>query len=84
MAFYIVTLKKLFFMDYVTIGVNIRNQRFINGLNQFGLAREVGLSRIMISRYENAQSKMSYEMLERFAEKLGVSVEDLMGKKNPN
>lgn len=65
-------------MQQFIIGKNIRRWRSFKGKKQECLAKEIGISRIMLSRYENGRSKISMEHLETIAKTLGVNIQELI------
>lgn len=65
-------------MEQLLIGQNIQRWRLFKGKKQETFAKEIGISRIMLSRYENGRSMISLKHLEHIAELLEVSIEDLI------
>jgi transcriptional regulator with XRE-family HTH domain len=65
-------------MKYYVIGENIKRFRNFRGKKQDVLAKEIGISRIMLSRYENGHVKFSFEILAEIANKLNVKIEELL------
>lgn len=65
-------------MNYHLIGVNIKKYRSFNGKKQEVLAKEIGVSRIMMSRYENGHVNLSLEILVLIAQRLNISVAELL------
>ncbi len=65
-------------MEQIIIGRNIQRWRCFKGKKQENFAKEVGISRVMLSRYENGRSKISLQQLEHIAELLGIKIEDLI------
>ena len=60
-----------------TLGQNIRNARLAARLSQEQLADRIPISAGAIGHYENGRHQPSVETLEKIAEVLGVSVEEL-------
>jgi transcriptional regulator with XRE-family HTH domain len=58
-------------------GTKIRLIRLSRGLNQEGVAQQLGIQQNAYSKIETNQSKVSDEMVERLASIFGVSVEDI-------
>lgn len=65
-------------MNYYQIGENIKKHRTFKGKKQEVLANEIGVSRIMLSRYENGRVKISIETLHTIAIRLNIRVVDLL------
>ena len=65
-------------MGQLLIGKNIQRWRSFKGKKQETLAKEVGISRIMLSRYENGRSEISIKLLEKIAKLLDVSIDELL------
>ncbi|MBL7744895.1 MAG: helix-turn-helix transcriptional regulator [Chitinophagaceae bacterium] len=65
-------------MEQIVIGKNIRKWRDFKGKKQASFAKEIGVSRVMLSRYENGRSKISLEHLNKIAISLGVDISDLI------
>lgn len=63
-----------------TIGQRIRRFRKTEGLTQEELGRKVGLSKRMVAYYEIQGGSPSPELLGKFAESLGVSINTLLGR----
>ena len=66
-------------MYYVEFGPILRALRQEKGLNQSQLGEMVGLSKAVISKYENSQSYPAYDMLIRLAHTFKVSTDYLLG-----
>jgi HTH-type transcriptional regulator/antitoxin PezA len=58
--------------DVSVVGRNIKKVRLFREINQSGLAKSVGVSRITLSRYENGLSPVPVRLLELFAEQLDI------------
>ena len=65
-------------MEPILIGKNIQRWRSFKGKKQETFAKEMGISRVMLSRYENGRSAISLEQLEQIANSLGIKIEDLI------
>lgn len=63
------------------LGDNIKTYRKNKGYSQETLAQELFVVRQTISKWEKGQSVPDADMLEKLAEALEVSVDDLLGKK---
>lgn len=63
---------------YKTIGVNLTALREKRGLSQDEAAVYLGVSRPLISYYENAEREIPLPHLEKLADLFGVEVADLM------
>ena len=66
-------------MYYVEFGEILRAKRKEKELSQAKLGALVGLSKALISKYENAISYPPYNVLIRFANVFGVSTDYLLG-----
>ncbi len=64
------------------IGINIKKFRSFKGKKQIVLAGEIGVSRIMLSRYENGRSTISLQQLQKIANCLGVTIDQLVYEEN--
>jgi len=69
-------------MDRAIIGRNIQRWRHFKGKKQEPFAKEIEVSRVMLSRYENGRSEISLQQLEKIADALGVSITDLLSDEN--
>lgn len=67
-------------MDQVIIGKNIQRWRSFRGKKQQTFAKEIGVSRVMLSRYENGRSGISLEHLEEISTSLGISIWELLNE----
>jgi len=65
-------------MDWVTVGRNIQRWRQFKGKKQEPFAKEIEISRVMLSRYENGRSKISLEELEKIATALSIPLHELL------
>lgn len=63
----------------VDFGVRLKTLREAKKLNQSQLAERMGVTKSMISAYENSIRMPSYGVLIRFAGLFGVSVDYLLG-----
>ena len=66
-------------MYYVEFGVILREKRKEKGLSQSRLGALVGLSKALISKYENSVSYPPYNVLIRLASVFNVSTDCLLG-----
>lgn len=60
------------------IGDNINRLMYLKGLTQQELADRVGCTRFAISRYVNNNRTPSEKMLQKLADGLGVSVNEIV------
>jgi transcriptional regulator with XRE-family HTH domain len=67
------------FVYYVEFGAILKATRLEKGLSQEKLGALVGLSKALISKYENAVSYPPYNVLIRFANVFNVSTDYLLG-----
>jgi transcriptional regulator with XRE-family HTH domain len=65
-------------MNKYIIGCNIKKFRQFNGKKQHDFAKDLSISRIMLSRYENGHVAFTVDNLSFFAKKLHIGVEDLL------
>lgn len=68
-----------YFIDYTTIGKNIRKARRAKGWTQAQLAAAVDCTTPHMTNVENANTKLSLAMLVSVAQALGVSTDELIG-----
>lgn len=66
-------------MYYIQFGENLRKLRTERGLTQKELGERVGLSKAVVSKYENAVGYPSLDMLIKIAAFFGVSTDYLLG-----
>jgi Predicted transcriptional regulators len=69
-------------MDYIILGLNIRNIRKKNHLTQEKLAEKVGISTVFLSQIENANRIPSLETVVNIADSLSVTVDELITNKS--
>lgn len=62
----------------IAIGMKIKKWRNFKDYKQEVFAREIGISRIMLSRYENGRSQVSIMQLQKIACKLEVELSVLL------
>jgi len=67
-------------MEQATISRNIQRWRSFKGKKQESFAKEIGVSRVMLSRYENGRSKISLQHLEVIAKALGLTITELLAE----
>ena len=65
-------------MYNLSIGWNIKRWRSFRGKKQQVFANEIGVSRNMLSRYENGKSTVSVQQLQKIASCLQVSLDNLL------
>lgn len=63
----------------IAIGERIIQLRTAKNWSQDDLAREIGASRVMIGKYERADSSPSIEVIIKLAEVFDVSIDYLLG-----
>jgi len=66
-------------MYYIEFGLILKNTRKEKGLSQSELGKLIGTSKAVISKYENALSYPSYDMLIKMACTFKVSTDYLLG-----
>jgi len=64
--------------DKDTLGCNIRRWRKFRDIKQDVFAKQIGVSRIMLSRYENGRSKISAETIYKISFHLDISFGELV------
>ncbi|MCU0320948.1 MAG: helix-turn-helix domain-containing protein [Chitinophagaceae bacterium] len=65
-------------MKNYSIGANIRKYRSMLGKKQEVLAAELGISRVMLSRYENGHVNIKFNTLKHISLLLCVNIELLI------
>lgn len=60
---------------------NIREARQLKGITQEQLAKMLGITQGAVAQWENGLTHPSFEMLPKVAEALGLTVDELIGKK---
>lgn len=63
------------------IGMNIRKLRKASGLTQVELAKKLNATQKVVTSYENNQRTPTLEKLEKMSEIFGVSLDEIVGKK---
>lgn len=66
-------------MNYCEFGENLKKLRKSRNLSQKALGAKVGLSKAVISKYENGMSYPSFDVLIRIAQYFGVTTDYLLG-----
>lgn len=66
-------------MYYIQFGENLRKLRTERGLTQKEMGDRVGLSKAVVSKYENSLGYPSLDMLIKIAAFFGVSTDYLLG-----
>lgn len=66
-------------IDMVNLGKKLRALRTAKGMTQEQLAKRLGLTKSVISAYENAARYPSYDILVRIAAIFGVTTDYLLG-----
>lgn len=69
-------------MSYFDFGYILRSLRKRSGLSQSELGKHIGLSKSVISNYENGINYPDYENLLRIAKYFGVTTDYLLGAQN--
>jgi len=67
---------------YVEFGENLKKLRKSRGLTQSELGKRVGLSKAVVSKYENALGYPTLDMVITLAAFFGVTMDFLLGVKN--
>lgn len=62
----------------LSVGMKIKKWRNFKDYKQAVFAKEIGISRIMLSRYENGRSKVSVLQLQKIALVLDVEISVLL------
>lgn len=60
------------------IGMNIKKLRMEKGLTQLDLAKKLGITWEMISRYETGKTEVSLDKIRQIADHLGVQAADIV------
>lgn len=68
-------------MLYTTFGENLKALRVARGLTQKELGDRVGLSKAVVSKYENALGYPTLDMVVTLADFFGVTTDYLLGVK---
>ncbi|OIU71027.1 helix-turn-helix domain-containing protein [Rossellomorea aquimaris] len=63
-----------------SLGSNIRKLREKENLSQKDFAKKIGISNVVLSRYEKDERKPDYDMLNKIADYFDVSVDYLLGR----
>lgn len=66
-------------MNCCNLGENLKKLRKNRGLTQKELGAQVGLSKAVVSKYENAMGYPTYDVLIRLAHYFGVTTDYLLG-----
>ena len=66
----------------VTLGENIRRERVIRKMTQAELAKEIGTSQMMVSRFEKGKDSPSVWRCYLMAKVFGTSIEQLLTEKS--
>lgn len=60
---------------------NIKEARQMKGITQEQLAKMLGITQGAVAQWENGLTHPSFDMLPKVAEALGMTVDELIGKK---
>ncbi|MDE6579918.1 MAG: helix-turn-helix domain-containing protein [Ruminiclostridium sp.] len=71
-------------MSYYDFGEILRSLRKRNGLTQSELGRRVGLSKAVVSKYENGMGYPTFDTLIRIARFFSVTTDYLLGVESGN
>lgn len=66
-------------MNYCNFGEILKNLRKSRNLTQKELGAKVGLSKAVVSKYENGMGYPTYDVLIRIAQYFGVTTDYLLG-----
>lgn len=66
-------------MNYSNFGENLKQLRKSRDLTQKALGAKVGLSKAVVSKYENGMGYPSFDVLVRIAQYFGVTTDYLLG-----
>ncbi len=66
-------------MNYCTFGENLKKMRTIRNMTQQEFGEKVGLSKAVVSKYENGMGYPTYDMLIRIAQYFGVTTDYMLG-----
>lgn len=69
-------------MKYSEVSVKIKELRIKQNIKQVDLAKQIGVSKSVISAYENAIHMPPYDILVKLANIFGVSCDYLLGKES--
>ncbi len=64
----------------MTIGSNIKKHRERLGIQQKEFAKKIGVSNVVLSRYESDERKPDYDTLQKIADYFEVTVDNLLGR----
>ena len=68
--------------DRETLGENIRRERVIRSMTQAELAKKIGTSQMMVSRFEKGMDSPTVWRCYRIAKVFDTSIEQLLTKKS--
>jgi HTH-type transcriptional regulator, competence development regulator len=63
-----------------SLGSNIRKLREKENLSQKDFAKKIGISNVVLSRYEKDERKPDYDMLNKIADYFEVTLDHLLGR----
>lgn len=67
------------FMNYCTFGEQLKLLRKSKNMTQKELGAKIGLSKAVVSKYENGMGYPSFDVLIRIAQHFGVTTDFLLG-----
>lgn len=65
-------------MDYVALGIRVKNKRLENNMTQEQLAEAVDISAVYVGQIERGDRHMTIDTLVKIANVLQVSIEELL------
>lgn len=71
-------------MYYYVLGENLKKLRKKRGLTQKAFGDRFGLSKAVVSKYENGMGHPDYDVLIRIAQFFGVTTDELLGVERAN
>jgi HTH-type transcriptional regulator, competence development regulator len=63
-----------------SLGSNIKKLRESENISQKDFAQKIGISNVVLSRYEKDERKPDYDMLKKIADYFEVSIDFLLGR----
>ncbi|QTD41945.1 helix-turn-helix domain-containing protein [Sporosarcina sp. Te-1] len=62
------------------LGTRIKKLREHEGIQQIDFAKKIGVSNVVLSRYESGERKPDYDVLQKIADFFGVTTDYLLGR----